>query len=307
MKTKYTVIPIFFLSIMFFNLAGSFAESKYSNRHKKVFHPNKPYCLTHFEIYQDTFFIVDCYNNRVIYSKSLNTPINKWHVLADDLSWPHSIATDGEFFVIDDSYADRVVAYKKTDERFELSEEFKNIGKRPHRVRYDPETEAFYVLWALSSSISKLANKNGRLELLYTKHLPFLNNAYTRSFNIIDGNMYFVSGPGKINVSSYIDNDYKLISSYAVPDDYKDMIDIIYTQNRFFITSMKSKVLMCNKIGNIENNSCEDIFHTEKFKGIPYYFTLHKSDVYVTTLGTDNILKFISDGYRHKPKFLLDL
>ncbi|THB79120.1 MAG: hypothetical protein D6B25_02480 [Desulfobulbaceae bacterium] len=271
--------------------------NKYADRHKKVVKGDTLYGATYYETDGTYHFIVDSYNNRVIYSRTLATPISEWKTLATGLSWPHSIATDGEFYLIDDTYADRVAAYRKTPEGFELTTVFEDAGIRPHRVRYDPLTKAFYVIGSLSQTMTKIRNKNGKLIQVHKKPLRFLKGAYTRSFSIIDKKMYFVSGPGKIHEVSYIDGRYTVMNNYRVPDGYQDMIDIYYSGNRYYLSSISGKVLVCEQLANLVAGRCEDIYRSSRFGGVPYYFSGWGDDIFVTSLDDRWVLKFQdSDG-----------
>ncbi|THB70726.1 MAG: hypothetical protein D6B25_19740 [Desulfobulbaceae bacterium] len=278
------------------------ATKDYSDRHQIVLKPDKFYCLTHFVEIDDLFFVVDCYNNRVLYSDSLEKPPGQWHVLDSTLSWPHSIAGDGEFFIVDDSYADKISIYQRTESGFKKLTKFFEVGKRPHRVIYDSVTQAFYALSSLSQTMTKIKNKDGKLEIIHTRKLPYLGGHYTRSFSISGQYMYFVSGPGKISKAAYIDGNYSLVRAYSVPATYRDMIDIIYFGGKYYITAIRNIILECEELEDIETSACKNIYKENKFQGVPYYFTQIGQDLYVTSLGSDNVLKFVTDMEKHKAR-----
>ena len=84
------------------------------------------------------------------------------------MSWPHSIASDGRFYLIDDTYQNRLLIFERKDKAFIFHKAINDISKSPHRVLYDDATNAFYLLGAWSqSSITKLVYRNDDIEMVY--------------------------------------------------------------------------------------------------------------------------------------------
>ena len=52
---------------------------------------------------KDTYFIVDCYHNQVIYNENLTDPLYEWRIMASGLGMPHTLASDGFVYLIDDT------------------------------------------------------------------------------------------------------------------------------------------------------------------------------------------------------------
>ncbi len=266
---------------------GGVAAQDYSDQHKHVVHKNRLYNPTFFKKIGKEYFIVDCYNNRIIYTEKIATPIGQWKTMDDEgLSWPHSIAYNGKFYVVDDTEAHRVLVYRRDGNTFHRTQIISDVGVRPHRVIYDSVSEAFYVLGSVSQTITKLKEKNGVLMVVYTKHLPFLKNAYVRSMRIIDGKMFFVSGPGYISVVEYNDNSYEVVKKYVVPDRYRGMNDIVKNNNAFLITAFKKNILKCKSLDNF--SSCKQLYNHFGLKGVPYYFSKAESKLFVTEIGSGN-------------------
>lgn len=95
------------------------------------------------------FFIVDCYNNQVIYNDSLADPLYKWHVMTNDISMGHTLASDGQVYLIDDTENNRILVMEKAlndngQTIFVPTQEFLDIGNRPHYIIYDAPTDTFY-------------------------------------------------------------------------------------------------------------------------------------------------------------------
>ena len=101
----------------------------------------------------DTWFIVDCYHNRVIYSDSLDTPLNEWNIMTSDATRPHTIASDGNVYMIDDTDNNRILIFEKVDDKFIHTQSFYDIGIRPHYTVYDRNTDTFYVWSSMTGEL----------------------------------------------------------------------------------------------------------------------------------------------------------
>ncbi len=62
---------------------------------------------------EDTYFIVDCYNNQVIYHDNLTDPLYEWQIMTKDISMGHTLASDGLVYLIDDTENNRVLVMEK--------------------------------------------------------------------------------------------------------------------------------------------------------------------------------------------------
>ena len=58
---------------------------------------------------QDTYFLVDCYHDEIIYSDSLDRELNEWEVMTDEINRGHTIASDGVVYVTDEDVYKRQV------------------------------------------------------------------------------------------------------------------------------------------------------------------------------------------------------
>ena len=59
------------------------------------------------------YFIVDCWHHRIIYNDNLNDEISKWKTLTDEIIGGHSIASDGEVYICDDTDGRKIRVLKK--------------------------------------------------------------------------------------------------------------------------------------------------------------------------------------------------
>ena len=93
---------------------------------------------------EDTYFIVDCYHNQVIYHDNLTAPLYEWQVMTSDINMGHTLASDGLVYLIDDTENNRVLVFEKKDGVFYHTQTFDEIGNRPHYIIYDETTDTFY-------------------------------------------------------------------------------------------------------------------------------------------------------------------
>lgn len=219
------------------------------------------------------YFIVDCWQHRVIYSDDIEQPIRNWKVLDGNLGGPHSVATDGELLVVDNTGFNKVNVYAKDKNKgYKLIQEIDNIGSRPHRVIYSPESDRFYVLDSVSTDMHVFENNSGKLELEFIKPLEFLEGRYTRSFRIIDNRMYFVSGASKIAVINYLDDSFEVLEEYEVTEELAGMNDIYKAEDYYYITATPQKFIRTKNLEGLKDGMYEDLFAKYEFKGTPYYF-----------------------------------
>ena len=103
----------------------------------------------------DTYFIVDCWHHRVIYNDNLTDPVREWKTMTDEsYIGGHTIASDGEIYVMDNTDNSQVVCYTKNEQGdFVKGETFGGIEGRPHYTLYDEEKKLFYVLSSTGSRI----------------------------------------------------------------------------------------------------------------------------------------------------------
>ena len=168
----------------------------------------------------DLYFIVDCYHDQVIYNDSLEDPVAQWSMLptgmpvtdgtvpqspesgdrwdsppVTSLNQPHTIASDGVVYLVDDTENNRVVVYEKMSS-FTLTQYFDDIGVRPHFTVYDEPTKTFYVWSSFSGEmyLFKRRESDNRVLLTDIKKVPELAGVYVRSFTIAGDRILFVSG-----------------------------------------------------------------------------------------------------------------
>ncbi len=224
----------------------------------------------------DNYFIVDSWHHRIIYSTSLENPISQWKVLTDHIAGPHSIVSDGNILITEDTGRHRLFVFKKAGanaaKEYVLTQTIDNMGKRPHRVIYDQQTKLFYIIASISQQIIAIKDDNGTAEVVYKKYLPFLKGAYTREIRIMDGKMAFVAGPGKITFTTYKDGNYNVIQQFNVPRALSNMNDIIKINDYYYITATPRTFLRVKDLADLTKGKYENLMQVAGYKGTPYFF-----------------------------------
>lgn len=243
----------------------------------------------------DIYFIVDCYNNQVIYHDNLTDPLYEWQIMTNDIAMGHTLASDGLVYLIDDTENNRVLVMEKDQNEngqtiFVPTQEFLDIGNRPHYIIYDEYTDTFYV-WSSQNGemyLFRHAKEDSRMYLTEVRSIPSLSNVYVRSFTIIGDRIYFVSGN-----SSIIEADlysFKIKKEYPVPPEMAGMIQLTQIQDYYYITISTditgnqdyATVLQVKDLGDLSTGSYEDVYHYFIGGGTPYYITMIEDSWYLT-------------------------
>jgi hypothetical protein len=242
---------------------------------------------THITKLNNKYFIVDCNHHRVIWSDNINSEVKDWNTVDVEFAGPHSIASDGDIYVIENTGYNEVIVL---DSNLKFKQRLYNVGGRPHKTIYDLQTDAFYVVSApYIFCYRKLA---GQLTLIYQKSPSFLAGTYVRSFKIIDSKMYFVSGNGHINVVNYIDESYTVMNAYPVPSNMSFMDDIEKVGDYFYLTAMQGAdqiiaptAVRIKDLNRLQYGEYEDIYSKLGFTTTPYFIEVFDNRVFITEIG----------------------
>ena len=238
----------------------------------------------------DTYFIVDCYHNQVIYHENLSDPLYEWHVMTDEINMGHTLASDGIVYLVDDTENNRILIFEKEDGRFLHTQTFSEIGNRPHYIIYDENTDTFYA-WSSMSGEMYLFRHNvddTRMYLTEIRKIESLSDVYVRSFTILDGDIYFVSGNSSIIRADL--NTFEILDTYPVPDTIAGMIQLTQIQDYFYLTISTditgnqdyATIIRTKKLSNLKKGKYEDIYENFIGGGTPYYIT-HFDDAFFLT------------------------
>ena len=118
-----------------------------------IYNQNKLYTPTFITKIKKNYFIVDCWHHRILYSANMNT----WKVLDQEISGPHSIVSNGEIYVAEDTGKNAIRIYGEThDKCLCLKQIITSIGIRPHRSIYSSKTDTFYIISSQDQTIFSL-------------------------------------------------------------------------------------------------------------------------------------------------------
>lgn len=232
------------------------------------------------------YFIVDCYNNQVIYNDNTDEPLNCWKVMTDDINRGHTIASNGNVYLIDDTENHRILVMKKTtnangEVTFVRTQEFTEIGTRPHYIIYYPETDTFYVLSSMTGELYlfRYSPDKDMVFLSEKKSFPELNGYYVRSFSIIDNKLYLVSGDAAITVANL--QTFEVEQKYPVPNELVGMIQISRIEDYFYITNSTdgygsqdaATIIRVKNLEDLITSEYEDVYSNFIGGGTPYFIS----------------------------------
>lgn len=260
------------------------------------------YSPTHIEKIGTEYFIVDCWHQRVIYNSSLSAPIKEWKTLSDTLGNSHSISSDGEVFLVDETNANEIRVFVRNGETFNQTQIIDRVGESPNRTVYDVESQTFFGISAMSQHVFTIKNKGTEVVTDKVIRLGYLqNDSYIRSIRIIDGELFFVSGPGKIIVADYVNSPFNITREYKVPFELRGMNDIMKFGSYYYISVYQNgagevapKLVRTKDLSDLETSNYEDLHEILDLKGVPYSFSFIDDRVFLTEIDTySRIISFV--------------
>jgi len=244
---------------------------------------------------EDTYFIVDCYNNQIIYNDNMTDPLTDWKIMTNNITQAHTLASDGTVYLIDDTENHRILIMEKDindkgETVFVPTQYFYNIGNRPHYIIYDEYTDTFYAWSSLTGEMYLFRRKAGDTTVYLTevRSIPSLNGVYVRSFTIVEDTVYFVSGN-----STIIEADlytFEIQKEYPVPAEMAGMIQITPIEDYYYITVSTdatgnqdyATILRTKKLSDLAEGKYEDVYSNFIGGGTPYYITRIEDTWYLT-------------------------
>lgn len=238
----------------------------------------------------DTYFLVDCYHNQVIYHDNLSDPLWQWSVMTGDINRGHTLASDGLVYLIDDTENNRILIFEKKNGRFLHTQTFPDIGNRPHYIIYDEKTKTFYAWSSMSGEMYLFRHEpdDSRMYLAAVRKIDALENVYVRSFTIQDDSVYFVSGNSSIIRADL--KTFQVLDTWPVPDSMAGMIQLTPIQDYFYITVSTditgnqdyATILRTKDLSGLMDGRFEDIYEYFIGGGTPYYITQIDNGWYLT-------------------------
>lgn len=238
------------------------------------------------------YFIVDTYNNQVIYSSNLWKPVNEWFVMDKNLNKPHAVASDGVIYLVADTDNNRVLCYEYINGRFQNTQRFDNMGIRPHYIQYDAASESFFV-WSSVTGDMYIVKRLPEYNYMYIKeirHIYELDGFYVRSFSIEGDEVLFPSGNNGYMIVA--DKETLCVKNqYPVPREIYGMAFAKKIGNYYYMTVStddqlsheNARMVRTPDLQSLSVGLYEDV--TGYFQGmkVPYYIDEINGSYYVTS------------------------
>lgn len=267
----------------------------------------------------DTYFIADCYHDQIIYHDNITDPLDEWAVLTDEVHYAHTIASDGNLYVVDDTENNRLLVFQRTKAGYVHTQTLENIGMRPHYVWYDEKNQVFMAWSSITGEmylIKKAAapEQNGVYPLYVDKILKIdeLFGVYVRSFTVMEDGIYFVSGHNNQTIIKAVINDtcdgFDIIERYTVPDEIAGMVQLMKADDYYYITISTDNqenqdfatIIRTANLDGLSAGEYEDVYSQFGIAGgTPYYITQIEGRYYMAHhRTTENIIAFdINDNH----------
>lgn len=240
---------------------------------------------------EDYYFIMDCWQNRLLYSKDINKPISKWKTMTEETTGGHTLAYDGELYVTEDTEGSRMLVFKRVGNSFEMTQAIDGITGRPHYTLYDEVTERFYTVTSNGGTLHTFVNDGGSLTLESTIQFEELVGSYVRSLSIIDGYMYLTCGPGYISKVDYLAEKWEIVERYPVAPELYNMNYFTKIGEYYYCTinvtgeALKSEIVRVKDLIDLSTGSYESVYQKMEFAGTPYYINFFDDKYFITEVG----------------------
>lgn len=238
----------------------------------------------------EDYFLVDCYHNQILTSTSMDTPLEEWYVVTDQINRGHTIAGDGTVYLADDTENHRILIFEKKERRFYLTQIFENIGVRPHYIVYSETDKRFYALSSMTGELYVFYRRDESSDVFLEKILsvPELNNVYVRSFTIDNNDIYFVACNGTILRTRK--KDLTVLERWRVPAEYAGMVQISKIQNYFYITVSTdiagnadyATIFRIRDLAQLADTPPESLYTHFTQGGTPYYISYFDDSYFLT-------------------------
>lgn len=236
------------------------------------------------------YFLVDCYHDLILTATSLDTPLNQWLVMSDQINRGHTIAGNGTVYLADDTENHRILVFIKEGNTFIQTQVFENIGNRPHYIEYDAATNRFYALSSLTGELYVFYQEADTTQVQLEKilNIPGMQNTYIRSFSIEEDEIYFACNNGTILRTRL--EDLTLLEQFSVPAELGGLIQVVKIQDFYYLTvstdlsgnSDSATILRTRELCNLADYGYEDLYETFGSDGTPYYISSMDGHYFLT-------------------------
>lgn len=238
----------------------------------------------------NTYYIVDCNHNQIIYSDNLGLELRFWNVMTRNVTGPHSLASDGEIYMVTDTENNRLLTFEKTYDGFKQLQIFENIGIRPHYVSYDHIEGLFYAWSSMTGEmyIYKRVAGTRTLALQEIKSVPELNNCYVRSFTL-SGDVILFPAIERGCITVVDKETFEIMEEYPVPEQIAGMVQITIIGDYFYLTVSTDQaynpesatIIRAKNLSDFSSGTYEDLYHLFGNNGTPYYISSFDGSYYM--------------------------
>lgn len=241
------------------------------------------------------WILVDCYHDQIIYSRDLSAPLTDWMVMTNDINKGHTVASDGTYYLADDTENNRVLVFKFERNGFVNTQTFEDIGNRPHYILYNESNKTFYCWSSLTGEMYLFKRRAYQDEIFISeiKSVPSLSNVYVRSFTIIGDEIYFVSGNENSKILVCDLETFTVKREYPICPELSGMVQLTPVGDYYYITVSTDKsgnqdfatIVRCKDLAALSDSShksdkdkansaseptYEDVYHSFVGGGTPY-------------------------------------
>ena len=259
---------------------------------------------THFTYINGQFFIVDCWNNRIIYKK--NGKFAKWKKIIN-LNKPHRIRFDENTYYNCDTDNNKIIKFDIELKNEKVLETI--LLERPHDIQvYNNNLYIVDCCQGTSRVICyNLLTRNSKI-------IFEIKGVYARSIKIIDKYLFLsCSSSGEIirieltkeySAKKYCENKDGLhlscmtmheqvnhIEQRFIPNDV-DYYDGYFYMTNYFYQNSKNKFIRFKTFEKLENNEFEDLSYLTK--GVPYYLEVIGNDLYMGEIDNYSSVKILN-------------
>lgn len=275
--------------------------------HESSIYKDRLYTPTQIVKLFGTYFIVDCWHHRILYSTNILEPLEAWSVLDNNLAGPHSIASNGNFFITEDTGRHSVKVYQKKRNGFELVQTLSNVGKRPHRVVYDTHNKQFLIVGSTDQSIYFFIENQKKITYASHSIVKELKGQYCRSITIRNGHIYFV---GVKDLVVYELDRFKLgkfLRIIKLNQEYFNCNDLYFKDSgEGYLTATPKKIFYFKSINELEIGQALDL--SKSFKGTPYYISQFNQKIWIPEITEYSAISYLAenDASLNQRKHLFD-
>ena len=239
----------------------------------------------------DTYFIVDSGNHRIIYNDTLNTDFAEWKTLTDSsYVFGHSIDGNGQFLAFDNTDADQVFAFEKNENGEYVHQlTIGSVKSEPHYTVYDSDTDNFYTLSSENTCIYVCSVVDGEFKYIRKEYLDAAFNGKARSLSFIESRAYVACDNGYVLIYDYDEDCFDYAGIISIPECYSNLNSIKKIGNYYYLIVNSDRendsaagLYYVNSLSDIEDESLWQCVDIPGITGQPYDITFFDGRYWLT-------------------------